>query len=217
MLLPFTTTHDTHRPPAHRRQSVLRPSSSVLAGRRHAPRIMHHASLASRAPAAPPALPDVTVEELEAQHRDAWGLWEGAERSVLPSGLRLVTARLPKSGSVSVALGVDAGARFQAEAQSGISHVLEHMCFRGSERWPSSFRLTAAVEEVGGTLDGYTHREATVYYSRLPRLYATRAIEIIFDRVRRPRLVAADFDVERDVVLEEIRQDATASAVVAEE
>ena len=175
------------------------------------------APIAGRAPAAPPALPGVTPEELEAQRRDAWGLWEGADRTVLPSGLRLVTARLPKSGSVAVALGLEAGSRFEIEAQSGISHVLEHMCFRGSERWPSSFLLTSAIEEVGGTLDGYTHREATVYYSRLPRAYVGKALEIIFDMVRRPKLAEADFEIERDVVMEEIRQDATASAVVAEE
>jgi predicted Zn-dependent peptidase len=172
---------------------------------------------ARRAPTAPPALPDVTAEELEAQRRDAWGTWEDAQRSVLAGGVRLVTARLPKSGAVSVAVGFAAGSRWEAEAQSGISHVLEHMCFRGSERWPSSFLLTSSVEEVGGTLDGYTHREATVYYSRLPRAFVHRALDILFDMVRRPRLTESDFEVERDVVLEEIRQDATASAVVAEE
>jgi predicted Zn-dependent peptidase len=148
---------------------------------------------------------------------EAWGFWEGAERTVLPSGLRLVTARLPRSGSVSVTVGLEAGSRVESEAQSGISHVLEHMCFRGSERWPTSFLLTSAIEELGGTLDGYTHREATVYYSRLPRPYVTRALDQIFDMIRRPRLLAEDFKVERDVVLEEIRQDASASAVVAEE
>jgi predicted Zn-dependent peptidase len=98
-----------------------------------------------------------------------------------------------------------------------MSHVLEHMCFRGSEHWPSSFLLTSAIEELGGTLDGYTHREATAYYSRLPRPYVRKALEIIFDMVRRPRLTAEDFALERDVVLEEIRQDASTSAVVAEE
>ena len=173
--------------------------------------------IARRAPSAPPALPDITPEELEAQRRDAWGFWEDAQRSVLSSGVRLVTARLPKSGAVSVTVGFEAGSRWEAEAQSGISHVLEHMCFRGSESWPSSFLLTSSIEEVGGTLDGYTHREATVYYSRLPRAYVQRALDILFDMVRRPRLTEADFEIERDVVLEEIRQDATASAVVAKE
>ncbi len=181
------------------------------------PSLARTSHIARRAPAAPPALPGVTPEELEAQRRDAWGLWEGADRTVLPSGLRLVTARLPKSGSVAVALGLEAGSRFETEAQCGISHVLEHMCFRGSEQWPSSFLLTSAIEEVGGALDGYTHREATVYYSRLPLDYVGKALEVIFDMVRQPKLAAPDFEIERDVVLEEIRQDATASAVVAEE
>ncbi len=172
--------------------------------------------LAGRAPASPPALPDPAADA-EAEHRLAWGAWEGAERTVLPSGLRVVSARLPRSGSVALALGVTAGSRHESEAHAGLSHVLEHMCFRGSERWPSSFLLTSAIEELGGTLDGYTHREATVYYSRLPRPYMRKALEVLFDMVRRPRLSDDDFRVERDVVLEEVRQDATASAVVAEE
>jgi predicted Zn-dependent peptidase len=180
-------------------------------------RFAHVTPIALRSPSAPPALPEITAEQAEAERREAWGPWEDARRSILPSGLRLVTARLPRSGSVSLAVGVEAGSRHESDAQSGISHVLEHMCFRGSERWPSSFRLTSAIEELGGTLDGYTHREATVYYSRLPRAHIAKALDVIFDMVQRPRLAADDFEVERDVVLEEIHQDATASAVVAEE
>jgi predicted Zn-dependent peptidase len=129
----------------------------------------------------------------------------------------VVTARLPHSGSVSVTIGLEGGSRQEPAAQSGMSHVLEHMCFRGSEHYATSFLLTSAIEELGGTLDGYTHREATAYYSRLPRPYVEKALEIIFDMVRHPRLSADDFGVEKDVVLEEIRQDAAASAVVAEE
>ncbi len=173
--------------------------------------------VAGRAPASPPALPDPAAAGGEAERRLAWGVWEGAERTALPSGLRVITARLPRSGSVAVAVGIAAGSRHEAEVHSGLSHVLEHMCFRGSERWPTSFLLTSSIEELGGTLDGYTHREATVYYSRLPRPYVRKALEILFDMVRRPRLTDEDFQIERDVVLEEVRQDATTSAVVAEE
>src|SRR5919109_389192 len=167
-------------------------------------RVARAARLARRAPANPPAVPDPASERLQAVRQEAWGLWEDAERTLLPSGLRLVTARLARSGSVAVSVGIEAGSRYEPAAQCGISHVLEHMCFRGSERWPSSFLLTSAIEELGGTLDGYTHREATVYYSRLPRDYVGKAAEIIFDMVRRPKLAAADFEIERDVVLEEI-------------
>ena len=173
-------------------------------------------TLAHRAPAILPALPDPALEQ-SPEADDAWRLWQEAERTVLPNGLRLITARLPRSGSVSVTLGIEGGSRLEAAEQCGMSHVLEHMCFRGSERWASSFLLTSAIEELGGTLDGYTHREATAYYSRLPLPYVSTALEILFDMVRRPRLTVEDFAIERDVVLEEIRQDALTSAVVAEE
>ena len=173
-------------------------------------------TLARRAPAILPALPDPALDAPEAEN-DAWRLWRDAERTVLPNGVRVITARLSRSGSVSVTLGIEGGSRLEAAEQCGMSHVLEHMCFRGSEQWTSSFLLTSAIEELGGTLDGYTHREATAYYSRLPLPYVRRALEILFDMVRRPRLTPEDFAVERDVVLEEIRQDALTSAVVAEE
>ncbi|MCX5989781.1 MAG: insulinase family protein, partial [Chloroflexi bacterium] len=91
-----------------------------------------------------------------------WGVWTDVRRTVLDGGTRVVSARLPRSGSVSVAVGIGVGSRHEPSALSGISHVLEHMVFRGSERWPTSFDLTAAIENAGGTLDGYTHREATV-------------------------------------------------------
>jgi predicted Zn-dependent peptidase len=173
--------------------------------------------IAPRAPSILPALPDPAAASSDVPPEEWWGLWQNALRSVLPNGIRVVTAQLPRSGSVSVTVGIVCGSRYEAEAQSGISHVLEHMCFRGSERWPSSFLLTSAIEEVGGTLDGYTHREATAYYSRLPRPYLRRALEVILDMVRRPRLTADEFEVERGVVMEEIHQDENASAVVAEE
>lgn len=176
-------------------------------------------SIARRsAPANPPALPDpATGDALAVSEASLWGVWTDVRRTVLDGGIRVVSARLPRSGSVSVAVGIGVGSRHEPPALSGISHVLEHMVFRGSERWPTSFDLTAAIENAGGTLDGYTHREATVYYSRLPRPHMAHALEIIFDMVRRPRLSPEDFLIERDVVIEEIKQDAQASPVVAEE
>ena len=110
--------------------------------------------LARRAPSAPPALPDPTAAEGEAARQLAWGQWEGAARSVLPSGLRVVTAALPRSGSVAVALGIAAGFRHESEAQSGLSHVLEHMCFRGSEHWPTKLLLTLVDRGAAGRSTG---------------------------------------------------------------
>ena len=77
--------------------------------------------------------------------------------------------------------------------------------------------LGAITRSAGGTLDGYTHREATVFHARLPRASMAHALDLVFDMVRRPHLRESDFVTERDVVLEEVRQDAEAASVIAEE
>src|SRR5919109_5314321 len=104
------------RTPRLRRSPVV--ARAPASSRSSAPRAQYPA-LARRAPANPPALPDPAAEGGERPGGEAWGLWEDAQRSVLPSGLRLVTARLPRSGSVSVTVGLEAGSRFETEAQSG--------------------------------------------------------------------------------------------------
>ena len=148
---------------------------------------------------------------------DLWGIWTGVARTVLEGGTRVLTARLPHGGSVSLTVGIEVGSRHENATEAGVCHVLEHMVFRGSDRWPTSFDLTSSIEGAGGTLDGYTHREATVFHARLPRASMAHALDLVFDMVRRPHLRESDFVTERDVVLEEVRQDAEAASVIAEE
>ena len=188
-----TRTHALHAPSIVRRTASRATTSATPTG----------------ALSAPPVL--------DPSNPDLWGIWTGVQRTVLPNGVRVSTARLPHGGSVSLTVGIEVGSRHEDAAESGVCHVLEHMVFRGSERWPTSFDLTSSIEGAGGTLDGYTHREATVFHARLPRASMSHALDVIFDMVRRPHLREADFITERDVVLEEVRQDAEAAAVVAEE
>jgi predicted Zn-dependent peptidase len=157
------------------------------------------------------------ANSLDPSDPDLWGIWTDVKRTVLPNGTRVSTARLPRGGSISLTVGIEVGSRHEDGAESGVCHVLEHMVFRGSERWPTSFDLTSSIEGAGGALDGYTHREATVFHARLPRASMAHALDLIFDMVRRPRLRETDFATERDVVLEEVRQDAQAAGTVAEE
>lgn len=170
-----------------------------------------------RAPGAAPDAHPGTGGAPDPSDPDLWGIWSDVRRTTLPSGARVLTARLPHGGAASLTVGFEAGSRDEAPTESGACHALEHMVFRGSERWPTSFDLTAAIEGAGGTLDGYTHREATVFHARLPRAALLHALDVTIDMVRRPRLRDADFATERDVLLEEVRQDSEASAVVAEE
>ena len=82
---------------------------------------------------------------------------------------------------------------------------MEHLTFKGTARYPSSRAISEAVEGVGGSANAATDRESTVYWARVPRREAARAIDVLGELVVRPRLTDADIDQERTVIVEEIR------------
>lgn len=85
--------------------------------------------------------------------------------SVLDNGLTVVTVEMPHLHSASIALYVGIGSRHENEATNGLSHFLEHMFFRGCDGFADSTALNAAMEDLGGVLDGYTTRDYTAYQS----------------------------------------------------
>src|SRR6266508_3893226 len=127
------------------------------------------------------------------------------ERTALPDGPRVITARLPGARSVSVAAYVLAGSRQEAPEQIGVAHFLEHLTFKGTAGYPSTRALSEAIEGVGGSFNAATDRESTVYWARVPRRESTRAMEVLGELVARPSLDSAEIDRERDVIVEEIR------------
>ena len=127
------------------------------------------------------------------------------QRTELPAGPRVISARLPGSRSVAVAAYVLAGSRLESTADAGVAHFMEHLTFKGTARYPSSRAISEAVEGVGGSANAATDRESTVYWARVPRREAARAIDVLGELVVRPRLTDADIDQERTVIVEEIR------------
>ncbi|HEU4385467.1 MAG TPA: pitrilysin family protein [Anaeromyxobacteraceae bacterium] len=128
--------------------------------------------------------------------------WGQARRAVLGNGLTVVTAPAPGLHSAMVALYVRAGSRHESARENGVSHLLEHLLFRGSEGFPDSAAMNAAVEAAGGNLNGMTARDHGCYYTPLhPRGLAT-GLAVLGDLVRRPLL--KDLEVEREIILEEI-------------
>lgn len=127
------------------------------------------------------------------------------ERTVLLDGPRVISAELPGSRSISVAAYVLAGSRAEVEGQVGVAHFLEHLTFKGTEVFPSTRSLSEAIEGVGGSFNAATDRESTVYWARVPRREATRAVDVLGELICRPALEDAEIDRERDVIVEEIR------------
>ena len=125
------------------------------------------------------------------------------ERSDLPSGVRLVTERMPEARSVSLGMWFGVGSRDEPAAIAGASHFLEHLLFKGtSERSARSIAL--AIDAVGGEMNAYTSREHTAYYLRLPVAELRSGLELLADVVSVPAFRSEELDAEREVIIEEL-------------
>ena len=127
------------------------------------------------------------------------------ERTALPSGPRVISARLPGARSVSIAAYVLAGSRLEAPAEAGVAHFMEHLTFKGTARFPTTREISEAIEGVGGSFNAATDRESTVYWVRVPRREATRAMDVLGELIVRPTLADGEIEGERTVIVEEIR------------
>jgi predicted Zn-dependent peptidase len=127
------------------------------------------------------------------------------ERTVLPAGPRVISARVPAARSVSIAAYVLAGSRLETADQIGVAHFMEHITFKGTRAFPSSRAIAEAIEGVGGSFNAATDRESTVYWVRVPLREADRAMEVLGELIVRPLLDDGQIDQERAVIIEEIR------------
>jgi predicted Zn-dependent peptidase len=123
-------------------------------------------------------------------------------RDVLPSGLRVVTVEVPHLHSAMVAVYVRAGSRHESPEDNGVSHFLEHMFFRGTERFPDTVKMNALIEDVGGNLNGVTTRDHGYYYTPVHPAHIGLSLEVFGDMLSRPLLHG--MEVERQVILEEM-------------
>src|SRR4051794_33725182 len=137
-------------------------------------------------------------------------------RSVLPSGLRVVTESMPGARSVTIGVWVGSGARDESDEQSGASHFLEHLLFKGTET-RSAREIAEAIESVGGEMNAFTTHEQTVFYVRVPDTQLDTAFAVLADVLWDPAFRSADVESERQVILEEIgMRDDTPDDVVHE-
>src|SRR5262249_38551906 len=124
--------------------------------------------------------------------------------TTLSNGLRVLTAPMPHTRSVSVSFYVGAGSRYETRPVAGLSHFVEHMLFKGSASRPTAKAISEVVDRVGGVLNGGTDRETTVYYVKAARPHFDLALDLLVDMLRRPVMDAGELEKERKVILEEL-------------
>jgi len=123
----------------------------------------------------------------------------------LENGVQVLTERMPGVRSAAVGVWVRQGSAHESLEDTGASHLLEHMVFKGTEQRTAA-EIAIALEGLGGSLDAYTSREHTSYQARVLDEHVPVALDVLADLVLAPRLEQADLDLEREVVLEEIAQ-----------
>lgn len=126
------------------------------------------------------------------------------QKTVLDNGLTVATERIPEFRSCSLGLWVGAGSRFETEDQAGLSHFLEHMLFKGTRK-RSYYDIAVTMDGVGAQLNAFTEREHTCYYARVMDRHLPLALEVLSDMYLNSKLDEQDIEVEKGVILEEIK------------
>ncbi len=131
-------------------------------------------------------------------------LYAGAKSFTLDNGLRILAEGVPQSRSVSVGVWINVGSRDDPPGAAGLAHFLEHLLFKGTTS-RSALRISQEIDSVGGFLDAATSKESTVFYADVPADGLAKATDLLLDLVGHPAFTPDRIELERNVVLEEIR------------
>ncbi len=125
-------------------------------------------------------------------------------KTKLPNGLRIVTEKIESVKSISVGIWVKTGSRNETPKQAGITHFLEHMLFKGTEK-RTAYDIALSMESVGGYLNAFTSSEYTCYFARCVNTQMDKALDVLSDMVLNPSFPEEEVEKEKKVVIEEMK------------
>ena len=126
------------------------------------------------------------------------------QKTTLDTGLRIVTSEMPHTRSVAIGIFIGVGSRYESPEQAGISHFIEHMVFKGTERRRTPWEISATIEGSGGVINAGTEQELTVYWCKVAEPDFHESLDLLFDMLRNSLLEAESIEKERMVIIEEL-------------
>ena len=129
---------------------------------------------------------------------------EHYRKDVLPNGIRVVTEAMPHVRSVAVGVWVETGSRVEPEGRGGISHLIEHLVFKGTATRTAE-QIARAIDSVGGQMDAFTAKEYTCFYVSVLDEHLPMAVDLLTDILMRPLFSEEDIEKEKSVVHQEIK------------
>ncbi len=125
-------------------------------------------------------------------------------KTTLDNGIRVITCPMTHTLSASVMVFIGTGSRYEKNEEAGVSHFIEHLCFKGTEEHPTPQSISEVIEGVGGILNGSTDQEMTILWAKVARPHLSNSINLLMDMLRKSRFDPEDVEKERQVILEEL-------------
>ncbi len=123
----------------------------------------------------------------------------------LENGMRVLLTPMSQTNSVGISVFVRAGSRYEkTDSESGLSHFLEHLCFKGTGDRPNPIDISRELDELGGAFNAVTDREVTIFYGKMTANRALQGLTLLIDILRNSLLEADEIERERGVILEEL-------------
>jgi len=126
------------------------------------------------------------------------------KKTILENGLRLVTVPMLGTGTATVLVLVGAGSKYETKKINGLSHFLEHMLFKGTEKRPTARDISATLDSIGGEFNAFTSKEYTGYYAKVDSRHILTAMDVVSDMYVNSSLDQKEIEKERGVIIEEI-------------
>ena len=126
------------------------------------------------------------------------------KKTTLDNGLRIITIPLKESKSITVLILVKTGSKYETKETSGISHFLEHMCFKGTNKRPLPIDISETLDSIGGNFNAFTSQEYTGYYARVASAHFETALDWVSDIYLNSKYPKEELEKEKGVIIEEI-------------
>lgn len=126
------------------------------------------------------------------------------KKTILKNGLRVITIPQPDNMAATVLVMVEAGSKYEQKEINGLSHFLEHMCFKGTKNRPTAMDIAGELDGLGAEYNAFTSHEWTGYFAKVEKNHSTKAIDLVSDLYLNPVFDAAEIEKEKGVIIEEL-------------
>lgn len=126
------------------------------------------------------------------------------KKTTLKNGLRIITVPMEGTQTATVMIMVGVGSRYETEKEAGLSHFIEHMFFKGTQKRPTTLDISTELDSIGGEFNAFTAKDKTMYYAKVDGKHINRALDVVADMYLNSKLEQAEIEREKGTILQEL-------------